>query len=275
TAGGQPLSWRYRGTRTRSFQPMAKRTLEASAMGCDMVVALGPATVDGLTLFGHNSGRPVGETQHLCLVPGRLFAPGEKVHTQFLELPQVRQTCSVLGSQPDRLWGYQHGVNEHGVAIGLTRLRSRLRCSQPSLLGADLVRLALERAHNARQAVALLTDLITRHGQGCFPGSGAHLADAEHDNAFLIADAREAFAVEAAGVHWVYQELKQVRAMSDVCTVRQDWDWISRGLATHAIEQGWWPADGTKLDFAGTVTQTREGHAAGLRRWGRATLLLE
>ena len=109
-------------------------------MGSDMVVALGPATVDGQTLFGHNSGRPVGETQHLRRVPGRCFPLGEKVRAQFIELPQVRQTFTVLGSQPDGRWGYEHGVNDQGVAVGLTRLRTRLRCPQPGLWGTDLVR---------------------------------------------------------------------------------------------------------------------------------------
>jgi dipeptidase len=41
------------------------------------------------------------------------------------------------------------------------------------------------------------------------------------------------------------------------------------------IGQGWWPSDGSKLDFAGAVTVNPMGQASGLRRWGRATLLLE
>ena len=76
----------------------------------------------------------------------------------------------------------------------------------------------------ARRAVDLLTDLITRHGQGT-PG------DPPCDNAFLIADPTEGFAVEAAGTHWVYQQLREVRALSTVSTVRGDWDRISRGLS--------------------------------------------
>jgi dipeptidase len=81
--------------------------------------------------------------------------------------------------------------------------------------------------------------------------------------------------VETSGAHWVYQDIRQLRAVSDVSTVHQDWDWISPGLAQEAISQGWWPGDGSKLDFAEALCTDRIGQESGLRRWGRATLLLE
>ena len=67
-------------------------------MGCDIVVALGRATVEGNTLFGHNCDRPARQCQALHRTPGQSYAPGEKVRTQGLELPQARQTYTVLGS---------------------------------------------------------------------------------------------------------------------------------------------------------------------------------
>src|SRR5262249_12671598 len=54
-----------------------------------------------------------------------------------------------------------------------------------------------------------------------------------------------------------------------------DWMRISRGLASHAIGQGWWPADGSKLNFADALTTDPLGCDSALRRWGRATYLLE
>jgi dipeptidase len=261
-------------------------------MGCDMVVALARATTGGCTLLGHNSNRPARERQALVRVPGRAFAPGEMVRTEGLELPQVRQTYTVLGSRSASRWGFQHGLNEHGVAIGVTSIRTRLDCEGPALTGPDLVRVALERSTTARRAVDLITSLITRHGQGAGSSTVVHpsrsmmtegtdplpvlSASAEgHDNAFLIADGREAYAVEACGRHWAVQEVREVRAMSDTCHVRQDWDGISPGLADLAISRGWWPADGSKLDFAGAVGDPGMAEGPGLRRWGRATLLLE
>jgi hypothetical protein len=158
------------------------------------------------------------------------------------------------------------------VTAGCTALRTRLQGSQRGLIGTDLVRLGLERAASARQAVDLITDLIGRYGQGVYAGCSP---EDRHDAALLIADRREAFAIEASGSYWVYQEIQQVRAMSDVSTVHQDWDRIARGLAGYAIESCWWPGDGSKLDFAQAVGGGLAADTSALRRWGRATLLLE
>ena len=236
----------------------------------DMAVALGACTVDRHTLFAHSSARPSRQLPQLLLTPGRSFAAGEMV-APALPLPQVRQTCTVLGSQPAGEWGFEHGVNEYGVAVGRTSHQTKLQSPGPCLTGADLVRLALERAHSAAQAVELLTGLIERHGQGRYTGGPAGAGD----SVLLVADGKEAFLIEAAGMHWVVQELQQVRAVSDVGIVRQDWNRISRGLAGHVIEQGWWPCDGSKLDFAGSLSADPIGLASALRRWGRATVMLE
>src|SRR5437879_785618 len=151
-------------------------------MGCDMVVALKHATVTGRTLFGHNSGRPGPECQRLLRTIGRTYTLGEKVSTGTVELPQARCTHTVLGSQAADMWGYYHGINEMNVAIGCTHPRTRLDACSVGLLATDLVRLALERASGAMQALDLLTDLLARHGQATgLPGGGA-------DGAFLIAD---------------------------------------------------------------------------------------
>jgi hypothetical protein len=111
--------------------------------------------------------------------------------------------------------------------------------------------------------VDVLTDLLVRHGQ------------AAADHTFLLADPTEAFAVEAAGDAWALQEIAQVRAAGDVAVVRQDWDRLAPGLASRAIASGWWPEDGSKLDFSGSLSDDPAGRASALRRWGRATLLLE
>src|SRR5437588_6688106 len=148
-------------------------------MGCNLLVARGRATVDGQTLFGQNSNRAARKGQPLRRTPGRSFAAGEKIRTQYLELPQARQTYTVLGSQPAGLWGYDHGLNEYQVAVGCTPLAPTFSAAAPGLLGTDLVRLLLERSHSARQAVDLLCDCIERHGQGRFVGCPTQ-AEADH-----------------------------------------------------------------------------------------------
>jgi dipeptidase len=184
-------------------------------------------------------------------------------------VPQARCTYTTLGSQANGMWGYHHGINEMHVAIGCTHVRTRLGGGAKGLRANDLVRLALERSATARQAVDSITDLLARHGQASSNGGSGI------DGAFLIADGGEAFAVESCGQYWVLQEISEVRAMSDCCSVRQDWNRIAPGLADQAIARAWWPEDGSKLDFAGTLALAGANISSAMRRWGRATYLLQ
>jgi secernin len=245
---------------------------EYQAMGCDMVVALPAATGGTQTLFGANHHRPAGEVQSVRLVPGRAFAAGESLHTRFLQIPQVRQTLTVMAIEPEGECGCLFGVNERRVAVSCSQWQSRLVSNSPGLLGPELVRLTLERAHSAGHALEVLTDLIMRHGQGRWTGEAV---EANGDHGFVLADPHEAFAVEAAGSYWAAQEIHQVRAAGDVGVIRQDWYRLAPGLADQAAAEGWWVPDGSKLDFVGTLSESPTGCRSALRRWGRATLLLE
>src|SRR5207244_3916260 len=155
-------------------------------MGCDMVVAMGPATATGHAFFGSNSHGPVGVCQVLTLAPGRTFSPGELAGTRHVGLPQARQTFAVLGCRSLHAWGYRHGINEHQLVAACADWQSKVPGRQPGLLGTDLVRLVLERCKTARQAFELLTNLVTRHGQGGSPGYSTATTG---DHILLLADA--------------------------------------------------------------------------------------
>jgi secernin len=244
-------------------------------MASDMLVALARATPDQTTLFGHNSNRRRGEAATLVQTPGREHSPGEHVQVGELLLPQARHTWAVLAGRPGNAWGYTHGVNEKGVAVGGTSIDTVLECGQPCLSGTDLVRLALERGGSARHAVEVVTDLICRHGQGPTGTESEAAAESGRNAALLLADAEEAFVLEATGQHWALGHVGSVRAVAGACMLRQDWDRISRGLSDLAIARGWWPQDGCKLDFAGALGRRQPDHAQTLRRWGQATMTLE
>lgn len=234
-------------------------------MGSDLVVALGPATTDGVTLFAQNLALRPGQVPAVARLAGASYPPGEKVRTSSREILQVRQTAAVLGVRAAGTWGLCAGVNEHRVAAGYAPLTTRMGPSVGGLRGADLVRLTLERCRRAGHAVDRLAELLRGGG----PGTPAE------DVALLIADPDEAFLVETAGGHWACQEIRDSRAVGTRCGIRQDWDRLSPGLSAHAIARGWWPADGSKLDFAEAVAACPVGEDSALRRWGRATLLLE
>ena len=122
-------------------------------MGCDTMVALAPATRDGVTLFAKNSDRPPRECQRIVQLPAARHDAGAGVRCQYLELPQVAETCAVVGSQPYWLWGFEHGVNEHRVAIGNETVFAKESLPAVGLTGMDLVRLGLERgAYRGRGA---------------------------------------------------------------------------------------------------------------------------
>lgn len=252
--------------------PVERTTWGLRTMGCDVVVALGQATVDGVTLFGQNCDQPAGHYPALCRTPAVAHAGDEWIRTPRWELPQARQTYTVLASRPPSAWGYTHGINENHLAVGCIPLRNKIPCRDDGLLGTDLVRLSLERCRTARQAMDLLGSLVERHGQRVWADSDPEDAG---DNVFMLADPEEAVVFETAGNHWVSQNILQVRAASNLSTVHQDWDRISRGLSEHVLTQSWWPADGSKLDFAQAVACDPVGPDSALRRWGRATLLLE
>jgi len=238
-------------------------------MGCDMVVALGQATANGQTLFGLICHGPLAHGPRLRRHGGQMHAPGSVIRTSAGELPQARRTYTVLGCGACGHWGLTHGLNEHKVAMGMATWTSRVVSQQPGLEGAELVRLTLERSQSACQAQEVLTDLITRYGQG-------HGDAAEgRDHIFLIADPREALVVEAAGTFWATTECQQLRVVSDTALIRQDWQRVAPGLVKHAIAMGWWRDDGSKIDFSGALGAHPPSQAPALKRWGRASLLLE
>ncbi len=183
---------------------------------CDCLVALGAATADGNTLFAKNSDRPLSETQLL-----EWFEPRResRTTTTYLEIaPHPGETVRFLGSRPAWLWGVEHGVNEAGVAAGNATIFTTLdpRGVPAGLTGMDLVRLALERASSAGAAVAVITDLLERHGQG---GSGHEHGDHPYWSSFLVADPTSAFVIETSGQGFAIEPVERVRATSNRTTI--------------------------------------------------------
>lgn len=234
-------------------------------MGCDMMLALAPATAERHTLLGlnlHGAGPRRLRLQH---IPAAHHPHDAVIRTRQLQLAQSRQTCAVLGVQLEDAWGFVFGCNEHRLAVGVARWRSRLTSEQPGLVGPELTRLALERSHSTHHAVEVITDLIARHGHG---------TSEEADSVFLIADQDSACILEVAGSSWALMDCPQTRAVADVGLIRQDWQRLSPGLAERVIQNGWWRDDGTKVDFAGCLGSADADHTWGLKRWSKATVNL-
>jgi dipeptidase len=245
-------------------------------LGCDTLAALPPVTAEGVTIFGKNSDRHPWECQRLVLVPAADHASGGTIRCQYLEIPQVRRTARVLGSQPYWLWGFEHGVNEHGVAVGNEMVATREPVPARGLLGMDLVRLGLERGRTADETVAVITDLVETHGQG---GSGQPHVDWGYHNSFLVCDARCAWIVETSGRHWAVRDVRECAAISNHLSIGADWERLDADAVAFAVAQGWHGDRAGRLDFAGVyrdresfpphVSEGRQRRAAALLAAGR------
>jgi dipeptidase len=172
---------------------------------CDTMVSLAG---DGV-LFAKNSDRDPNEAQVLRWHPAREYAAGTRLSCTWTEIDQVPTTKAVLLSQPWWMWGAEMGANENGVVIGneavFTR-RAGSRTDEGALLGMDLLRLGLERAGTAREAVDVIVGLLERHGQG---GSCSHdHPKFTYDNSYLVADPDGAFVLETAGRRWAVEEVR-------------------------------------------------------------------
>jgi secernin len=215
-------------------------------MGCDTLVALAAATRDGVTVFAKNSDRPPDECQRLVQVPRRHHGDGSVLHCQYVTIPQVRETMALVGSQPHWLWGFEHGVNEHRVAIGNETVFAKEPLGPHGLLGMDLVRLGLERGRSADEALAVMTTLIEHHGQG---GSGQRDVDWPYHNAFLIADPRGAWILETSARHWVARPVDDVGNISNGLAVGTEWTRGAADVTSFALDRGWWSTVDGRLHF--------------------------
>jgi dipeptidase len=215
-------------------------------MGCDTLVALAAATRDGVTLFGKNSDRPPDECQRIVQVPRHRHAPDETLRCQYVTIPQVAETVAVVGSQPHWLWGFEHGVNEHQIAIGNEMVFAKEALGPTGLLGMDLVRLGLERGRDADEALDVMTTLLERYGQG---GSGQRDVDWPYHNAFLIADPRRAWVLETSARHWVARPVHDTANISNGLGIGTEWTRGAPDVTAFALERGWWTAGAERLDF--------------------------
>ena len=142
------------------------------------------ASTDGSTIISYaaDSYGLFGELYHW---PAKKYNPGEmlKVYEwdtgKYLgEIRQVLQTYNVIGN-----------MNEHQLAIGETTFggRSELADSTGIMDYGSLIYITLQRAKNAREAIKIMTDLVSEYGY--YSGG----------ESFSIADPNEVWVMEMIG----------------------------------------------------------------------------
>lgn len=209
--------------------------------GCDTWVALPDATSDGSVILAKNSDRPPMEAQPLVHMSHATHAPGETVKCTYIEIQQAAVTYEHLGSKIWWAFGYEHGMNEYGVAIGNEAVFSKeLYEWGNGLLGMDLLRLGLERGATAYEAMHVIIDLIQKYGQSGDCERAGEWGKANYHNSFIIADPKSAWVLETAGRYWAARRiLHGVYSISNIYSIETEWDEAHPKLVQHAIEMGW------------------------------------
>ena len=239
---------------------------------CDTMVALPRTTQHQQMIFAKNSDRSASECQPLVQHARRAYIDGAITECQFVQLPQSQATYRHIGSRPYWCWGYEHGFNEYQVVIGNEGLASKYEFDSPKLIGMELVRLSLERAKTAAEAVEVMTALITKYGQGKFSNDQGVRT---YDNGYIIADPNEAYILETAGHEWAVKRAHGAMGISNVYSVEDDWARLSPTAVDQARESGWWAEDSEKLNFAAAYSREADrsvGSGAMRRRRSCAVL---
>jgi len=226
---------------------------------CDTIVALGPSTRGGVTLFGKNSDREPDEVQNIIIIPRKQHKPNETVKCTYISIPQSAETARVLLSQPFWMFGAEMGANEYGVMIGNEAVFTREKPSDSGLTGMDLLRLGLERGKTAREAMAIIISLLEEHGQG---GNCGYRQKFLYMNSWLIADEHEAYVLESVKSWWAWKRITDHWSISNVLSLEKDYDTVSPGLIENAVKKGWCRS---KSDF-----NLRKCYSDPIITWGAA-----
>jgi dipeptidase len=182
---------------------------------------------------------------------------------QFVQFPQVSTTYRHVGSRPYWCWGYEHGFNEYQVVIGNEGLASKEEFDSPKLIGMELIRLGLERARTAAEAVDVMTELVTQYGQGKFSNDQGVRT---YDNGYIVADPNEAYIIETAGHEWAVKRAQGAVGISNVYSLADDWERLSPTAIERARERSWWtplPDGGGRFNFADAYSREADRSVGG------------
>ncbi len=243
-----------------------------SARSCSSFVVMGSETKTGDIIYAKNSDRPFNEAQPLIYYPAQDHPENSFTECSFIKIPQVKHTYACIGSKPHFFWGFEHGINEHGLMIGNEQVSGReIPERRWGLIGMDILRLTLERARSAREAIEVIDDLLTTVGTGGAPGHRI----APFNSNFIISDPNESYMFESHQRKWVAKKVDRYGYLANCYSIQEDYDLIADGTIEEACEKGWWHPDVTfNPAKAWTVDELMYDESEGFVRYSRLGYLL-
>ena len=187
---------------------------------CDTI---GKIINENYAIFGKNSDRAVNEPQVVEYYEAKDYLENEMVKCTYISIPQVRHTNAIVLSRPTWLWGGEIGVNEYGLCIGNEAVFTKGKYGKDSLIGMDLLRLALERSKTPLEAIDCIIDLLNKYGQG---GNCGYDSNFHYNNSFLIMNQNEIYVLETKNKEYVYKKYNHI-TISNCLSIEEDGDTYS------------------------------------------------
>ena len=243
-------------------------------------------TADGSTFLGGTGDEP--SSHWLEIVPGRMWPNGSRIQVgvdrranypgELIEIPQAAQTARYITMNYSEYEGFpapltNGGLNEYGVAArdvwstSRPELQKMTPNPQHGLNYSDLSRIAMERAHSAREAVEIVGGLIDRYGYATYGGNSHFFADA-HEGWVLIdfAGGRGLWIAERVGPDDV--RMSYPGYIEDVpLDFRQHPDhWLgSSNFISFAVGQGWYDQQSGQPFNVNRIYQSGKGRSPTVR----------
>ncbi len=240
------------------------------AAACTNLIITKGASADGSTMitYAADSHEFYGE---LVLRPGGTFQPGtmrdviEWDSGKFLgRIPQAPLTYWVVGN-----------INEHQVSVGETTFGGREELKPDPPIGIDygsLMYIALERAKTAREALKVMTDLVTEYG---YASSGESISVADPNEAWILEILGKGKGVK--GAVWVARRIPDgtISAHANQPRIRRfplndpATCLYARDVISFAREKGWFAGKDDEFSFADTYAPLSFGalRACEARVW--------
>lgn len=188
---------------------------------CDTFVALSNSTADGAVLLAKNADTEINEAQHLVRFSRREWVQGAAVRVSHKVIAQPPVTHDVVLDKSFWTYGAEIGFNEWGLACGNEAVFTNEPSEGDGVTLIDLLRLMLERAKTCDEAVDILAAILAEHGQG---GNCELRGNSHFDGGFIVSDMTGAVEIQTAGKHWAAKRVHDISTISNIHSIRDDWD---------------------------------------------------